>query len=151
MIRWRRRLLVALVALLAATGACGGDERSDDGGAATTTTAGTGSGTTEEGSARATAASAPTGPAEDGHVIEVTIAGGVVEGGPRREKVELGSEITLRFTSDVADEVHVHTYDRTLDLVPGQTMSVSFVADIPGIHEVELHDRGRKVLDLEVS
>ena len=63
----------------------------------------------------------------------------------------LGSEVTLRFTSDVVDEVHVHTYDRTLDLVPGRTVELTFVADIPGIHEVELHDRNRKVVDLEVS
>ena len=140
----RPRFLAAPVALLLLAGACGGDE-ADDAAPSTTTAAGTGSGTTDEGGATTTA------PAEEEGVIEVRIVGGNVEGGARREKVELGSEITLRFTSDVAEEIHVHTYDRVVELVAGQTASVTFVADIPGIHEVELHGSGRKVLDLEVS
>ena len=170
----RRVALLALVALVG-VGACSGgeDDAPDEGSSAsstTSTTSATGSGTTDEDGATTTTAgaaggsggststtvsgptstAAPSGTDADG-VIELRIVGGQVEGGARREKVAVGSEVTLRVTSDVADEVHVHTYDLTVKLVPGQTSELTFLARIPGIHEVELEERGRKVLDLEVG
>lgn len=45
----------------------------------------------------------------------------------------------------------MHTYDHTIPLRPGTPAEVTFVADIPGIHEVELHRGHKKVLDLEVA
>jgi len=88
-------------------------------------------------------------PEADG-VIEVTITGGVVEGGVQRRSVKQGSPVTLRFTSDAADEIHVHTYDLRQDLTPGQSADITFLAKIPGVFEVELENRRRKVLELEV-
>jgi heme/copper-type cytochrome/quinol oxidase subunit 2 len=86
-----------------------------------------------------------------GEVIEVIVDGsGIVTGGGR-VSVELGDEITLSVTSEVADEVHVHGFDLSLDLEPGITGELTFVADVPGVFEIEL-ERSRVVLvDLEVG
>jgi len=175
MLRRSSRLPAALLALLLAAGlgACGDDDEDDGGAASTTTTEATGSGTTEEegtttsaggggttttagptsttaASGGATSTAPPSGSPSDG-VIEVSIVGGDVQGGVRREKVALNSEVTIRVTSDVADELHVHTYDLKVDLVPGRAADLTFLARIPGVFEVELEERGKKVLELEVS
>jgi hypothetical protein len=171
-----RNALVALAVLLLGLGlgACSDDDEGGDGASATSTTEATGSGTTEDdgtttttaaggagGTGGSTTTAAPSGsptstapPAGGGdneRLIELSIVGGNVEGGVRREKVKVGQQVTLRVTSDVADELHVHTYDLTVDLVPGRSAELTFIANIPGIHEVELEERHRKVLDLEVS
>ncbi len=85
-----------------------------------------------------------------GTIVEVSFAEGEVVGGGRRV-VELDSTVTLRITSDVAEEIHVHGYERYEDLVPGESVDVTFVADIPGVFEVELHDAGIPLVELQVS
>jgi heme/copper-type cytochrome/quinol oxidase subunit 2 len=59
--------------------------------------------------------------------------------------------VTVRVTSDVADEIHVHGYDLKQDVEAGSTAEISFTADIPGVFEVELENAGFKLADLEVS
>lgn len=86
-----------------------------------------------------------------GRTIEVALAGGQVRGGRRTEKVELGEQVRIRAVSDVAEELHVHTYDRRVDLQPSQPAEVVFTADIPGRHEVEFEKSGRQALTLEVG
>lgn len=158
-------LLLVLVLGLAFVGACGGDDDDDDtenGAAATTTTtsegepgdttttaAGGGATTTTAGGATTTAPPASGDEPGEG-VIELTISGGNVVGGVRRETVKQGAQVTLRVTSDVADELHVHTYDQRTDLVPGQSADLIFLANVPGVFEVELEQRRKKVLELEV-
>jgi hypothetical protein len=160
------RLLALLLVLGLAVGggACGGDDDSDDSAKATTTTsaaggddgtttttAATGDATTTTGGGAATSAPPAAGGDDPGDgVIEVTISGGNVVGGVRRETVKQGSQVTLRVTSDVADEVHLHTYDLKVDLVPGQSADLTFLAKVAGVFEVELEKRGKKVLELEV-
>ena len=82
--------------------------------------------------------------------IEVTFAGGQVVGGVRRETVRLGERVRLRVTSDVADEVHVHTYDAKAAVAAGQTVELEVTGTIPGRHEVELENRRKQLLTLEV-
>ena len=83
--------------------------------------------------------------------IEVAFAGGQVQGGRRTEKVDVGEQVRIRAVSDVAEELHVHTYDRRVDLQPGQPGEVVFTADIPGRHEVEFEKSHRQALTLEVA
>jgi hypothetical protein len=160
----RRRVVVSLLAVGLLLGACGGDKDDDDAASTTTTSASsststggaTGATTTTAAggsSGASTSTSAPS--AGDGSssaegVIVLDIVGGNVEGGVRREAVKQGSAVTIRTTSDVADELHVHTYDQKVDLVPGQSADLTFLARIPGVFEVELEKRGKKVLELEV-
>ncbi|MDQ3108144.1 MAG: hypothetical protein M3Q68_10120 [Actinomycetota bacterium] len=155
-------------AALAATlllGACSDDD--DDGEGTTTdstatTSDGSGTGTTEDdetttttgssGSASTTAPVVTSTTAEEGvGVIEINIVGGNVEGGVRRQKVKQGAQVTIRAVSDTAAELHVHTYDQRIDLVPGQSADLIFLARIPGVFEVELEEQGKKVLELEVG
>lgn len=82
--------------------------------------------------------------------IEAAFADGQVTGGARRETVRLGETVRLRVTSDVADEVHIHTYDVRADVPAGQTVELEVTATIPGRHEVELEKKRKQLLTLEV-
>ena len=88
-------------------------------------------------------------PTAIGRVIEVSFRGGVAIGNAR-EQVRRGEAVRLVVTSDVADEVHVHGYDERVEVPAGATAEISFVADIPGVFEVELERRHRRLLTLEV-
>ena len=131
-----------------------GEDGDGDGAASTTSTTAVSAGdetpTTAAGGTPTSAAPAAGGGEPGDGVIEITITGGNVEGGVRRVPVKQNAQVTIRVTSDVADELHVHTYDLRQDLVPGQSADLTFLAKIPGIFEVELEDRHKKVLELEV-
>lgn len=90
-------------------------------------------------------------PADAENLVTVTIAGGTVTPAPGTVEVPVGEDVTLDVTSDVAEEVHVHGYDKTLDLEPGETASLTFTADIPGVFEVELEGAGTLLFELEVQ
>jgi heme/copper-type cytochrome/quinol oxidase subunit 2 len=81
----------------------------------------------------------------------VQVAGGKVTGDTGRVPVPVGDHVTLTITSDVADEVHVHGYDRTTALTPGTPAELTFDATIPGVFEVELHEAGTVLLSLQVG
>lgn len=130
-------LLVAIATTLVACGSGAGDDGDDAVSSTTTTTA----------AASTTVATTTTVP---GRVIEVTIVDGRPEGGARREEVALGETVRLVVISDTADEVHVHTYDIRGDVAAGGTVELEFVADIPGVIEVELERRHTRILTLEV-
>ncbi|MGY1780721.1 hypothetical protein [Geodermatophilus sp. SYSU D01036] len=132
-----RRLALAALAVLALSG-CSGTAPSD---------AGAPSGTPAP-SPEASTAAAPT-PA--GRALAVAVAGGRVTGDTGRVPVPLGERVTLTVTGDVADEVHVHGYDRTAELAPGAPATVQFTADVPGVFEVELHGTGTVLLSLQVG
>ena len=82
--------------------------------------------------------------------IDVGYAGGSITGGGRRS-VALGQAVVIKVTSDIADEVHLHGYDKKADAAPGTVATITFVADKPGIFEVELEKKGLKLFELEVK
>ena len=71
--------------------------------------------------------------------------------GNAREQVRRGQTVRLVVTSDVADEIHVHGYDVKADVAANGTVELSFTASIPGVFEVELEQRGRRLFTLEVQ
>jgi hypothetical protein len=73
--------------------------------------------------------------------IELRFVGGAVVGGVARQAVPLGSTVQLVVSSDVADEVHLHGYDRKVDVPAGGTATLSLVANVPGVFDVELESR----------
>ena len=79
----------------------------------------------------------------------------VEDGRPRGEVRELrfdkGERVRFRVRSDVAEELHIHGYDRYVDVAPGRTATVSFPASIEGIFEVELHGAGVPLASLRVE
>ena len=97
------------------------------------------------------AAPPPNSKSEADVVVEVAYAGGEVTGADQRIPVKLGQRVVLRFTSDVAEEIHVHGYDLTTETAPGEVGAVSFMADIPGVFEVELEGTHLLIATLVVS
>lgn len=83
--------------------------------------------------------------------VELTYAGGTLPGGPARYAVPVGSTVELVVASDVADEVHLHGYDRRAFVTAGATATLRFVADVPGVYEVELEQAGAQLAQVQVS
>jgi hypothetical protein len=66
-------------------------------------------------------------------------------------RVKQGETVRFRVRSPNPDEIHVHVYDVTEEIVPGKTASVSFRADITGIFEIEFHGTGELIGQLRVD
>ena len=88
-----------------------------------------------------------------GVAIEVIYADGAVSSVVRngvdvdddRVPVPVDDPVLLVVEADAKDEVHVHGYDLFADVAPGDPAQIEFVADVPGIFEVEL-ERGHDLL-----
>ena len=128
------RWWVVASVLTLALAACGSGD--DDNQAATTT--GAGSATSAAGAAGA-------------QTVQITVTGTKVETAERRVKVPLDGKVRLEVTADRADEVHLHGYDRKVDIEPGKPAVLEFTADVPGVFEVELEEASLKLVELQVS
>lgn len=82
--------------------------------------------------------------------VTVAVTDGKVTPKPRRVKIPLGSAVELQVTSDIDDEVHVHGFDVEQPLVAGVTTTIQLQADEKGLYEVETHETGLELLQLEV-
>jgi uncharacterized cupredoxin-like copper-binding protein len=131
-----------LVSLYFALSPGGDDETATPATTAATTQQGT---TTTEPAATTTEPSATTAPS--GPVRFTITAGGAIE----RGKVKVGREVQVVVSSDVADEVHLHGYDLSAEVAPGEQAEIEFDATIPGQFEIELENRGQLIGVLEVS
>lgn len=69
----------------------------------------------------------------------------------RELSFEKGEEIRIAFDSEVDEEVHIHGYDRYVDIVAGETERISFPAEIDGVFEIELHGTGAQIAQLTVE
>jgi uncharacterized cupredoxin-like copper-binding protein len=65
-------------------------------------------------------------------------------------KVNKGETFTLIATSDKAYEIHIHGYDKKLELTPGQVGTETFVCDQTGTFEVEIEDTSTHLFSLQV-
>jgi heme/copper-type cytochrome/quinol oxidase subunit 2 len=88
---------------------------------------------------------------DDAQVVAITVAGGQATGDTGRVEVPMGTTVRLTVTSDAADQLHVHGFDLTAAVSPGQATQREFVADRPGIFEVELHDARQVLTRLQIS
>jgi len=82
--------------------------------------------------------------------VDVAIAGGVASG-PAEFSYDLGDTVDITLVSDVDDELHVHGYDLVFALTADVPITLDFVADVPGVFEVEIHTGHAHVFDIEVS
>jgi heme/copper-type cytochrome/quinol oxidase subunit 2 len=132
----------ALAALVLAAGlagcSSGGDDDSDQASATTEVSATTQASTTTEAASNA-------------QVVEIRVTGDQVQTAEQRVKVAQGSEVRLEVTADRADEVHLHGYDRKVDVKPGTPAVLEFQADTPGVFEVELEEAELKLVELQVE
>ena len=93
----------------------------------------------------------PTGGQNADGTIEITIADGEVSPNGERVDVEPGEEIELEVTSDVAGELHVHaTPEQELAYDEGTT-TLTLTIDEPGVVDVEDHELGVVIVQLEVG
>lgn len=137
-----RALAALLLAVALAVAGCASGEDS----------AGTGDGTPVS-AAPTTGTTTPTGAGSaTKSAIEVVIAvkDGMVSPPTHRVKIAKGATVRLLITSDVDDEVHVHGYDVEKELPAGQQADVQLVADQAGLFEVETHESGIQLVQLEV-
>lgn len=87
----------------------------------------------------------------EGHGTEITIEDGAPVVGAVTIEVELGSEVHFTVVSDEAEQVHVHGYDLFFDVTPDAPATVMFIADVPGVFEVELEGSHTLIVELIVS
>ena len=83
--------------------------------------------------------------------LNITVANGKVNPSGASIKVKAGQTVLVTAVSDTADELHIHGYDKELELAPGKPASVKFTADMKGTFEVETHESGKLVAKLVVS
>ncbi|MYS10890.1 hypothetical protein GTW71_31665, partial [Streptomyces sp. SID6041] len=91
---------------------------------------------------------APTTPT--GRTVDITVSGSTVAPPPSRIELKKGERLTLRVTSDRADTLHVHGYDRELPLSPGTPATLTLTVDRNGLFEVETHGSGLLLTQLVV-
>jgi len=83
--------------------------------------------------------------------INVTVANGKVDPSGSSIKVKAGQTVLITAISDADEELHIHGYDKELELSPGKPASVKFTANMKGTFEVETHKSGKLVAKLVVS
>jgi hypothetical protein len=145
------RLTLLLATLFLLIVACGGGEE-----AATSTTSEPESSTTS--TTKATSTTSNTLPSTSTTraattttvQIDVSFEGGVVNG-PERIAVTLADEVSVWVLSDEEAEIHVHGYDLFFDATAGVPVDVTFIADVPGIFEVEVEGSHTILFQLEVT
>lgn len=152
-----RRATLALGPLLALTvlTACGGDgdptASASPSTTAPTTAAPTTAAPTSESPSGGPGCPSRTAPASGTVVATATVTGKKVDAPSRTVTVKVGTRVRVAITSDVADEVHVHTYDVREDVTPGCPSALEFVANIPGTVEVELEEQKVHVLEIKAT
>jgi hypothetical protein len=83
--------------------------------------------------------------------IAISISGGRIEPNGAKIDVKRGQRVQITATSDVVDSLHVHGYDRYLDVGPGKPAELIFTADQSGVFEIEAHETAKIAARLVVS
>lgn len=90
-------------------------------------------------------------PTEDDEAVEIEIEGDRIEPNGLLVEAEAGEPVVLQIASDRAGEFHVHSApEQVVDFGKGETR-VELTIDRPGVVDVEEHESGIVVLQLEVS
>lgn len=71
-------------------------------------------------------------------------------GEPRTLRFKSGETVRLRFSAVEPAEVHLHGYDRTVELPAGGSKTLTFKATAEGIFEIEDHHTHQLLAKLEV-
>jgi FtsP/CotA-like multicopper oxidase with cupredoxin domain len=82
--------------------------------------------------------------------VDLVVKGGKLVSGDPVIKLRQGDSLTLRITSDKADEVHLHGYDRHAHIKAGGTATLAIQADRTGRFPFELHKSHLELGTIEV-
>lgn len=69
---------------------------------------------------------------------------------PKSVRVEEGQKVVIKTTADITDEVHLHGYDISTDVKPGEVATLEFTADKTGRFPVELEKIKKDIGVIEV-
>ena len=146
-------LIAAVIAVVAVVVLAGGsDEQTNRADRPPATATGDSTATPEPQEAESQATATPTAtPRPKPEIQTVRYRDGKVVGGRARIEVDRGETVRFAVASDVPEEIHVHGYDRYVDIPAGGSKRITFKADIEGIFEVELHDAGMEIAQLRVN
>ena len=139
-----KKLLLACACVLVATALAGCG--SDDSSSASSTDS-----TTEETTTTTADTETTTTQVAKPKVVSIVVVNAAPKGGIVRQTVSQGDHVVLVVKSDVADEIHLHGYDKSTDVTAGGTARLPFTATIPGRFEVELESRAVQIADLTVN
>jgi hypothetical protein len=143
------RPVPAVAALIAATLSVAAFGCGDDGSTATTsTTAAPQTTATETTSTRDTVAETTT---ERPDVPTIVIKDGEPVGGVEELSFAEGDLIRFKVDSDVAEEVHFHGYDVSMDVKAGGSVEFDVPATITGVFEVELEQSVTQIAEITVN
>jgi len=84
-------------------------------------------------------------------IPEVSFENGEPAGGELKVEASKGDTIAFKVRSDVSEEIHVHGYDISREVGPGQPVTLRFPADLVGIYEVEMEGGGIPIAELEIT
>jgi hypothetical protein len=149
----RRAFAAAVVAVLALTG-CGSDDTGGD--AAETpspdqTVSATPSPTPTDESSKDPSQEPTAEPSADDDAVEIEIEGEKISPNGRRIEVGTGETVTLEIESDRRGELHVHsTPEQEIAFDSGES-NHRLTIDTPGVVDVEEHESGIVILQLQVS
>lgn len=71
--------------------------------------------------------------------------------GPAVIQVKEGDTVIIKITADVDEELHLHGYDKSVDLEANKEGELSFTADLTGRFEYELEQSKTAIGVLEVQ
>ena len=91
-------------------------------------------------------------PSGAGLTVDITIAHGQVTPANATLQAAVKQPITLHVTSDVPDELHVHSVpDHKFEIAATPNQTFRFSVDVPGSVEVELHHLNRTIATIQVQ
>ncbi len=90
-------------------------------------------------------------PADTAKVFAVTIKDKKIVSGQETFTVNEGDTVTISVTADEEEEVHVHGYDKSVDLEPNEQATLSFTANLSGRFPIELEHSKTDIAVLEVQ
>jgi FtsP/CotA-like multicopper oxidase with cupredoxin domain len=82
--------------------------------------------------------------------IHLTISGSTIT--PANPTAKQGDHVTMTFTADKKEEIHLHGYDIPFQVPgPGGSVTHSFTADKSGSFEMEIEDTGTHLAQFKVN
>jgi len=143
------RLPSALAALIlaGALAACGSSDEPGDGGDSPGET----SSATESPTAEESETATGDGSGTNAGTVKITVSGDSVEPAGERVEVSVGDELVLEITADAPGSLHVHSQPEQEIHYGKGTTTAAVAVDQPGVMEVESHELGVVVLQIQAS